>query len=457
MGTKNQSSDQLTQSKKKRRVGFSKIDAGVEANECFKIYLVSAKEEVGSLDNFCITPVDLNHFFEDDGKIYGYQGLKVTVWVSSISLHAYADISFDGTSDGGKGITDLKSALLNMFAENLVENKDDFIQTFSTDCHYVRSVVSKGQPLQLTDTNRQKAEELSQLEVVRVVGDPVGHVYSRLVPFVLLLIDGSNPIDVTDPQWEIYLLVQKPLAHQEDGYLRILGFAAVYRFDRYPDGKRLRLGQILVLPPYQRKGYGSYLLEVLGNIAVSEDVYDLTIEEPEDSLQHVRTVLDVKRLLSFASIQEELSSIISRLKQEKFSKKRQLFQIRPTSTAVEDVRKSLKINKRQFFQCWEVLIYLGLDPTDNMHMENFQTIISSRIKTDVIGKDSEGSGKRVVDVDTEYDQEMSFVMFKSGNRDSQKPEMDENASTQEEQLRSLVQERIKHIKKIAEKVSKDRL
>ncbi|CDP03206.1 unnamed protein product [Coffea canephora] len=40
MGTKHQSSsDPISDPKKKRRVGFSKIDAGVEANECIKIYL----------------------------------------------------------------------------------------------------------------------------------------------------------------------------------------------------------------------------------------------------------------------------------------------------------------------------------------------------------------------------------------------------------------------------------
>lgn len=46
---------------------------------------------------------------------------------------------------------------------------------------------------------------------------------------------------MTDPRWEIYLLVRKD---QEDRHFRLLGFAAVYRFNRYPDGKRLRLGQV---------------------------------------------------------------------------------------------------------------------------------------------------------------------------------------------------------------------
>lgn len=452
MGTKHQSSSNpISDSKKKRRVGFSKIDAGVEANECFKIYLVSKGEEVDSADSFCIEPVDLNHFFEDDGKIYGYQGLKITIWVSSISLHAYADISFESTSDGGKGITDLKSALQNIFAENLVEKKDDFLQTFSTHRQYVKSVVADGQVLELPA--KDGFGEDSGLEIFRIVGTPVGHLYSRLVPLVLLLIDGSNPIDISDPSWEIYLLVQKTTVEQEYGILSILGFAAVYRFFKYPDSMRLRLGQILVLPPYQRKGYGGCLLKVLNNIAISENVYDLTVEEPEDSLQYVRTFIDVQRLLAFSPIEKVLSSVVARLKEENLSKKSYLFPFRPPTSTIEDVRKNLKINKKQFLQCWEVLIYLGLGPSEK-NMQNFRTIISARVKADVIGKDSEGAGKRVVDVPTEYEQEMSFVMFKSENDETTKPEIDENQSKQEEQLRQLVDARMEDIKSIAEKVSK---
>ncbi|KAA8534879.1 hypothetical protein F0562_029905 [Nyssa sinensis] len=460
MGTKHQSSDPITDAKKRRRVGFAKIDAGIEANECIKIYLVSSKEEVDAADSSCIEPVDLNQFFEEDGKIYGYQGLKITIWVSSVSFHAYAAITFDSTSDGGKGITDLKSALQNIFGENLVEKKDDFLQTFSTECHYVKSIVSNGEILQQNASNGHSGDsdshlkaEATDVEVVRVVGSMhVGHLYSRLVPLALLLVDGSNPIDIADPRWEIYLLVQKKNDHQGGSKLRLLGFAAVYRFYHYPDSLRLRLSQILVLPPYQHKGYGRCLLEALNHLAISENVYELTIEEPSDSLQHVRTCIDVLRLLRFDPILHALDSVILRVKQENLSKKSQTCHFGPPLSAVEDVRKSLKINKKQFLQCWEVLIYHGLDPIDK-YMETYRTIISNRIKANVIGKDSGTAGKRVIEVPTDYDQDMSFCMFRSQNGEASSIEMDENQTNLEEQLRQLVDERMKEVRLIVEKVS----
>ena len=50
------------------------------------VSIVSSKEEVGSPDSFCIDPVDLNSFFDEDGKIYGYRGLKVIKIVANLSL-----------------------------------------------------------------------------------------------------------------------------------------------------------------------------------------------------------------------------------------------------------------------------------------------------------------------------------------------------------------------------------
>ncbi|CAI9100512.1 OLC1v1037632C1 [Oldenlandia corymbosa var. corymbosa] len=420
---------------------------------------VSRKEEVDSPDSCCIDPIDLNKFFEDDGKIYGYKGLKITVWLSSISFHAYADIVFESTSDGGKGITDLKSALKNMFAENLVEKKEEFLNTFSSERLYIKSVISSGVALEQptangrsSDSSKNSKGEASDFEVFKVAGEPVGHLYSRLVPLVLLLIDGSNPIDINDPRWEIYMVVRKTADLQEDIGINMIGFAAVYRFHRYPDSQRLRLGQILVLPPYQGKGYGGSLLKVLNNVAVSEDVYDLTVEEPEDSLQHVRTKIDLQRLLVFSPIQNALSAVVSRIKSENPSKRSEPCQYGPPRSAVEDVRKSLKINKRQFLQCWEILLYLGLDPIDK-YMESYRAIVTARIKTDIIGKDSEVVGKRIIDVPTEFDQETSFAMFKSQNGNVTGSESDGAKSNQEESLRQLVDERMKEIKLIAEKVS----
>ncbi|KAI8004168.1 Histone acetyltransferase type B catalytic subunit [Camellia lanceoleosa] len=279
---------------------------------------VFSKEEVDAPDSFCSQSVDLNHFFEEDGKIYGYQGLKITIWVSSICFHAYAEITFQNTSDGGKG--DYRSEICSLvipykifLLRILLRKRRISFKHFQPECDYVKSIVSKAEILQQNTTNGHNSDsnsylktDCSDLEVIQaVVGTmPVGHLYSRLVPLVLILVDGSNQ-------------------------LRLLGFAAIYRFYHYRDSLRLRLSQILVLPPYQREGYGRHLLEG---------------------------------------------------------------------------------------RTW------GL----------------------------QRSG--VIEFPTDYDQEMSFVMFRCTNGEASRIEMDENQTNQEQQLKGLVDKRMKEIKSIAQKV-----
>lgn len=228
----------------------------------------------------------------------------------------------------------------------------------------------------------------------------------------------------------------------------------IYMFDGFLFNFFMRFCflQILILPPYQHKGYGRYLLEVLNDVAASEDVYDLTVEEPLDYFQHVRTCVDIPRLLVFDPIQHAVSSAVSQMKEGKLSKKIYIPRFMPPPSVIDSVRRSLKINRKQFLKCWEVLIYLGLDPVDK-YMEDFVSVISNHVKDDIIGKDSGTAGKRVIEVPCDYEQEMSFVMCRSQAGEASSVQMGANETNQEEQLRQLVNERVEEIKSIAQKVS----
>lgn len=465
MGLKQALTDQSSDGKKRRRVGFAPIDVGVEASECINIFLVVKKEDVGVVeDSSRIEPIDLNQFFDNDGRIFGYQDLKINIYLSIISFHAYADITFQSTSDGGKGITDLKPALQKIFGESLVENKDAFLQTFSADIHYIRNVISNGEVLHCeasgenknSDTRLEANSSTVENRVIRMTVDcmPVGELYCRLVPLVLLLVDAGSPIDITDPSWGVYLAVESTKDDHGDVGVKLLGFAASYKFYYYPDSSRLRLSQILVLPPYQGRGYGRLLLKVLNSVAQSENIYDLSYEEPSEYLQHVRTCIDMHRLLAMESIKDALSSVVMHIKKDDESRKTYKLKFDPPATAVEDVRRSLKINRKQFLQCWEILIYLELDHNDSRCMEYYRSIISDRTKYDLLGKSSDDAGKQIVEVPNDYDHEMTFVMFRPTDNvtvDNVNPEIEENQNL-EQQLKQIVDERMKEIVEIAEKV-----
>ncbi|KAL5697649.1 histone acetyltransferase [Ranunculus cassubicifolius] len=375
------------------------------------------------------------------GHVYDYI-LCINVYLSSVTFHAYADISFQSTSD-------------KVFGEYLVENKDEFLQTFSSGVHYVRDVVtSHGEVLHRESINEGTNNEEYQIIRMPVNNYPVGAFYCQLVPLLLLLVDGSSPIDITDPSWSLYLAVESKKDNNGDIYMKLLGAAAVYRFYYYPESSRLRLSQILVLPPYQGKGHGRRLLEVLNSVEVSENVYDLAVE-PSDPLQSLRTQIDLNRLLTFSPIKEAVTSFTSQLKNENLSKKTHKVQSDPPASVVDETWKTFKIHKKQILQCWEILIYLELDHKDPKSMENFKTLITERTRDDVIGNADADGGKQIIETPNEYDDhEMTFVMFRQSDNvqvDNVNAEIQENQESIEEQLKELVDIRMKEIVEIASK------
>lgn len=56
-----------------------------------------------------------------------------------------------------------------------------------------------------------------------------------------------------------------------------VGFATTFEFYAYPDRSRLRLSQLLVLPPHQRVGVGRALLDAVHCTAEERDALDVVV------------------------------------------------------------------------------------------------------------------------------------------------------------------------------------
>ncbi|XP_042465209.1 probable histone acetyltransferase type B catalytic subunit [Zingiber officinale] len=453
MPLKHKGSDSSAEPKKRKRVGFAEIDPGVEPEECIKIFLVKNKDEVGATDSLCIKPIDLNQFFNVDEKIYGYKNLKVNVWLNLVSFHAYAEVTFENKSDRGKGITDLNPALRDIFGESLIA-KEQFLQSFSTNRDYISSVIADGAGVTCNSLLNDADGSVIEVVQMKLHSPAVGLLYSRLFPLVLMLVDGGSAIKVTDPNWDIFLAVKK--VQDPSGIsivTNVLGFATVYRFFHYPDSIRFRIGQILVLPQYQGQGYGQLLFDSVYSVALSENVYDVTVEDPSEYLQYLRTRIDTNRLLGFDPVKPAIDSVLLRLKEENLSKLSSKPSFIPPANLITLARQKLKINKKMFLACWEVLIYLSLD-SGSKCMENFRACFSDHVKGIMVDKESTGGRKELIQVPNQYDPAFSFVVTwspNSGELNNMNGDTNDQ-SAQEEQLTHLVAMRMEAIVKIATKI-----
>ena len=86
-------------------------------------------------------------------------------------------------------------------------------------------------------------------------------------------------------------------------------------------------------------------------------------------------------------------------------------------------------------------------------MDNFQACVSDRLKGDILDKDSESNGKRLIEVPNEYDHDMTFVVMWSEAGGESEGKLEGDQAAQEEQLKQVVEKEIEEIVEIAQKVS----
>jgi ribosomal protein S18 acetylase RimI-like enzyme len=61
-----------------------------------------------------------------------------------------------------------------------------------------------------------------------------------------------------------------------------VGLCTLYTFFAYPHHQRLRLSQLLVLPPYQKQGHGQALLQAVYRLASERQALDVTVSPPPE-------------------------------------------------------------------------------------------------------------------------------------------------------------------------------
>lgn len=89
--------------------------------------------------------------------------------------------------------------------------------------------------------------------------------HERLQAWIMFYIDAASYIDIDDDNWRIFLMFEKTGGPGNCKY-SIVGYLTVYQYYAYgreTNKKRPRISQMLILPPYQRQGLGSQLLETV--------------------------------------------------------------------------------------------------------------------------------------------------------------------------------------------------
>lgn len=397
----------------KRRKGEK--ENSMSAQEAISFHLLRRVDGQVVMEEDGTFPPQMTHqLFGEDEVIKGYDALEIDIWLTP-QLQALVDVKF---AQKEAGATDLAAPFRELWGDvPFYTQKADFDKALQDEA-----------PLALSDLGEQVAtadtDEGTQFLLLRsqlaTASAQLKALHARLQPLLVFFVDGASAIDAEDEGWELYVAVERA----PDGALDVVGFATTFAFYRYPEGSRLRLSQVLVLPPHQGRRLGSLLLEAVAVRAEELGAADLTFEDPTEQLQRMRDKLDLQRALALGwprrASEETVAAALADKGKGKAaaedgapaaagssgSSAAPAFPLAPPRELLTRLRRELRLSKLQAARVYEALVVLAAGAAGKGAEALAEAMVRGRVQSEVEAAQREGGNKVLTET------ESGFVMRK---------------------------------------------
>ncbi|VVC29550.1 Acyl-CoA N-acyltransferase,Histone acetyl transferase HAT1 N-terminal [Cinara cedri] len=294
-------------------------------------------------------------------KIFGYKDLVIKMYYAACSLKLYINISYSSKVNPEQfGVTadNIMDKLKSYISPSFFTNIDLFEKCLEDESRY------KPFGIQLDQFFLNIKDEKQVFEVYVVEGENslFKEYFDQLQTFVLWYIDSSNFIDIDDTKWTIFIIYEIFKNENGDKCYSPVGYSTVYEYYAYPDKIRPRISQMLILPPFQRKGLCAKLLNSLyKHYATKADVVDITVESPNDEFQLIRDFVDVDNFHRLGTFDKE------KFKKLHYKK------------MVEEFKDLYKINQKQIRRVIEIILLEVTNRFDKEEYKKYKDFVKSRL------------------------------------------------------------------------------
>ncbi|CAM2723122.1 unnamed protein product [Rotaria socialis] len=337
------------------------------ANEIISFKLIRSEKDLNEKNEF--GPEFTHQIFGENERIFGYKNLKVDIYCLSSSLNFYLNIDYDEKINPKKynqfKADDLVESLNQWIPLSTTTNLDLFLSKLKNENEYlpfgeqILTYELKGEKKSLSySINRVNQNFCDDKKFVEW--------YSRLETFLVFFIDAASTIDKDDPNWVIYLLYQQYQNDNGQICYAPIGFITVYLYYAYPEKRRPRVSQVLILPPYQRKGHGRRLLTAIYNdLRKDSRVQDITAEDPSDEFVALRDLVSLELCHKYLP--------------DLFSKESILKTNRLTKEMIEKARDICKLTKQEIRRVYEICFLQSININDEEQMKIFRLLVKQRL------------------------------------------------------------------------------
>ena len=399
-----------------------------DANDVVQFRLVRTEADMDAAEVF--EPEFTHQIFRDDETIFGYRDLVVKISMSANLFKTLVEISYaEKVKSVLNPADDITAMLKRHLGDDVFTDRAAFIATLKADA----AAPVPGAGGEIVSTWETVGDDgvtyVDTARVFRLSDDDVYPWHARFEPMILFYIDGASAIDSEDTKWLLFAVTR---ARADDSTKwSLTSFATVYEFFVYPGATRARLSQIVVLPPYQRKGLGGKMLESVRAYSKMKNFADVTVEDPTPQLQRLRDASDVRAMCAVPEVMaavQRCAMAAARLQPggDPGAAKGVLEMPKDVAAICRD---SLKICAPQARRCWEALLFMTAKkagaPDDSPAAMAFQELVIRRLKALHCSDARRDAGSKRVYNHAQGRDDREFVMCR-GVSGGQAPDMEED-------------------------------
>ena len=247
----------------------------IQANKVIYFKIVYNEKDFENFQNMnfenCFQPTYTYELFANE-IIHGYKGLKILISLTPKTFYAHLNIKYSQKLPISDNIDEI-------FANH-------FNNRYTTDKNIFISELKKENDLQKLKGKIIYESEKRKIYNIDILNDDFTLESYSLQALCTFFIDAASFIPLETNFWGYFIVIEynnEKDKNINDKNWHTIGFTSYKNFHIEYNKYYTMLSQFLVLPPYQRKGVGTFLLENFYKYSFKEDksCLEVTTEDPD--------------------------------------------------------------------------------------------------------------------------------------------------------------------------------
>ncbi|KAK7586005.1 hypothetical protein V9T40_003881 [Parthenolecanium corni] len=334
-----------------------------DCNEVIHFKLVRSQDDIES-EEVEFQPEMSHQVFGKTEKIFGYNDLKIDMYYTAGWLRTYINISFKEKIDPsviGLPADNVIEILSKFLEHDYFENIDLFVNSLKEESKFKPSG-SLIDSISVNENGCKNIYEVYHVHVSNTDNNFFEGYYQRLQRFLIWYIDGASFVDVDDDRWNYFIMYEKYTTKENESAYAVTGLTTVYEYYAYPNNKRPRISQMLILPPFQNQGLAVHLMNSMYKFySTDKNVIDITVEDPTDGCQAIRDFIDLCRCENLPCFSNE--NLKKGYKKE----------------IENELREKFQIHKKQARRIYEILLLRTINKANEEEYKNYRIQVKNRL------------------------------------------------------------------------------